>query len=200
MAAAASYSPTEAAYIVGQPVKAVQKAIDEGGVASRRVRQGRAVVRRLGEPELVYLRLLKDVSGTLLPAAKRRLYRSLKEQRDGASAVRLGPVTVDVSQARRDVAARAEELRRARSLVVSDPDIRGGEPVLRGTRVPVHMLLELAKQGAPVEELIETYPWLAREQVEAALTYARAYPRRGRPQRRPWLDHPLGRADAAARR
>lgn len=191
MAAGGSYSPTEAAYIIERPVKAVQKAIDEGDVASRRVRQGRTVVRRLGEPELVYLRLLNDVSGTLLPAARRRLYRGLREQRDGASTVRLGPVTVDVSGARRDVAARAEELRRARSLVVSDPDIRGGEPVLRGTRVPVHMLLELHKQGASEEELLGDYPSLDREKLQAALAYAEAYPRRGRPQRRPWLDRPL---------
>ena len=186
------FSPTEAAYIVGQPVKAVQKAIDEGNIVSRRLRRGGAVVRQVGEPELVYLRLLKEVSGALLPAAKKHVYRRLREQRGVDSVVTLGPIAVDVSEARRDVAARAEMLRKARSFVVSDPGIRGGEPVLRGTRVPVHTLAALSRQGASVKELLETYPWLDREQVEAALTYARAYPRRGRPQRRPWLDRPLG--------
>ena len=185
------YSPTEAAYIVGRPVKAVQKAIDEGNIASRRLRRGGAVVRQVGEPELVYLRLLREVSGVLLPAAKKHVYRRLREERNGASIVTLGPITVDVSDARRDVAARAERLSKARSLVVSEPGIRGGEPVLRGTRIPVHMLAELVKQGASAEELLEDYPSLDRERLEAGLTYAEAYPKRGRPQRRPWLDRPL---------
>ena len=185
------FSPTEAAYIVGQPVKAVQKAIDEGSIASRRLRRGGAVVRQVGEPELVYLRLLKEVSGALLPAAQKHVYRRLREQRDVDSVVTLGPVAVDVSEARRDVAARTEMLRKARSLVASDHEIRGGEPVLRGTRIPVHMLAELVKQGASAEELLEDYLSLDREKLEAGLAYAEAYPKRGRPQRRPWLDRPL---------
>ena len=39
------------------------------------------------------------------------------------------------------------ELRRARRLVVSDPEILGGDPVFRGTRVPVHLIADLVAQG-----------------------------------------------------
>jgi uncharacterized protein (DUF433 family) len=50
------------------------------------------------------------------------------------------------------------DLRRARRLVVSDPEILGGDPVFRGTRVPVHLIAELTAQGTKPAALIEGYP------------------------------------------
>lgn len=70
--------------------------------------------------------------------------------------------------------------------MVADRQVRAGEPVVRGTRIPVHALADLASQGAPPEELLEDYPALTAESLEAALLYARMYPRRGRPRRTPW--------------
>ncbi|MDP9348389.1 MAG: DUF433 domain-containing protein, partial [Gemmatimonadota bacterium] len=79
-------------------------------------------------------------------------------------------------------------IEQARSLVVTDPEVRAGEPVVRGTRIPVHMLGDLAEQGASREELLEDYPALTPEALDATLLYARMYPRRGRPRRAPWRD------------
>jgi len=42
-------------------------------------------------------------------------------------------------------------LRRARRLVVTDPEIMGGDPVFRGTRVSVHMVAELVTQGSTAD-------------------------------------------------
>ena len=70
----------------------------------------------------------------------------------------------------------------------ADPAVRAGEPVVRGTRVPVHMLADLDAQGATREELLEDYPSLTPDDLDAALLYARVYPRRGRPRRAPWKD------------
>jgi uncharacterized protein (DUF433 family) len=87
------------------------------------------------------------------------------------------------------------ELRRARRLVVSDPDLLGGDPVFRGTRVPVHMIAELVTGGATQAELLEAYPRLTAEMIRLAPIYAAAYPLRGPPRNQPWRDQkPVHRA------
>ena len=73
-----------------------------------------------------------------------------------------------------------------RDRIVIDPAIAYGKPVIRGTRVPVDLIADMLNQGATVEEIIEGYPALDREQVEIAPLYLRAFPRRGRPASRPW--------------
>ena len=80
------------------------------------------------------------------------------------------------------------DLRRARRLVVSDPEILGGDPVFRGTRIPVHLIGELVAQGSKPTELIESYPRLNAAMIRLAPIYAAAYPPRGRPRRQPWRD------------
>jgi uncharacterized protein (DUF433 family) len=80
------------------------------------------------------------------------------------------------------------ELRRARRLIVSDPEIMGGDPVFRGTRVLVHMIAELVAQGSTQAELIEAYPRLTAEMIRLAPVYAAAYPLRGPRRKQPWRD------------
>jgi len=93
------------------------------------------------------------------------------------------------------VAASLRDLRRARRLVVSDPDIMGGDPVFRGTRVPVHMIAAQLAQGSTSAELLASYPRLTAEMIRLAPVYAAAYPLRGRPRRQPWRDRqPVRRA------
>ena len=84
----------------------------------------------------------------------------------------------------------ARRLRRARALVISDPDILGGDPVFRGTRVPVHLIAMLLGQGSTEAELLEAYPRLTAEMAQLAPIYASAYPLRGRSRSQPWHDQP----------
>ena len=93
-----------------------------------------------------------------------------------------------ICEPRRELATSLRELRRARRLVVSDPEIMGGDPVFRGTRVPVHMIAELLAQGSTQAELLEGYPRLTAEMIRLAPVYAAAYPLRGRPRHQPWRD------------
>jgi uncharacterized protein (DUF433 family) len=72
--------------------------------------------------------------------------------------------------------------------VISDPEILGGEPVFRGTRVPVHMIAGLVSRGSTGTELQDDYPRLTPEMIRLAPVYAAAYPPRGRPRRQPWHD------------
>ena len=57
-------------------------------------------------------------------------------------------------------------------LVTADPEILGGTPVFRGTRVPVAVLFENLADGLSLEEILESYPTLKREQAIAALQQA----------------------------
>jgi uncharacterized protein (DUF433 family) len=49
--------------------------------------------------------------------------------------------------------------------IVSDKDILGGTPVFRGTRVPVSALLDNLEKGVSVDEFIENFPTVKREQA-----------------------------------
>jgi uncharacterized protein (DUF433 family) len=55
------------------------------------------------------------------------------------------------------------------SVIVRDPEILGGRPVFRGTRVPVEILFENLEDGLSINEIIEAYPSLHKEDVIACL-------------------------------
>lgn len=57
-------------------------------------------------------------------------------------------------------------------LVVRDPEIMGGEPCFRGTRVPVAVLFENLADGLTVDEILESWPTLNREDVLSVLSLA----------------------------
>ena len=44
--------------------------------------------------------------------------------------------------------------------IVSDPQIMGGEPVVRGTRTPIEVILYRLKEGNSIEAIHEMYPWI----------------------------------------
>ena len=67
--------------------------------------------------------------------------------------------------------------------IVRDPEIKGGDPVIKGSRVSVHTLAEQIASGESDEVLEDDLPHIPAEAREIAVLYARAYPRRGRPKR-----------------
>lgn len=59
------------------------------------------------------------------------------------------------------------------SRIKSDPKVMLGKPVVRGTRITVEILLEKLAAGASIEDILTDYPALERDDVLAALAYAR---------------------------
>jgi uncharacterized protein (DUF433 family) len=51
-------------------------------------------------------------------------------------------------------------------------DVMLGKPVIRGTRIPVELLLRKLAEGATMEDLLDAYPRLTAEDFRAALAYA----------------------------
>lgn len=56
--------------------------------------------------------------------------------------------------------------------IAVDPAILAGKPIIRGTRVPVHVIVALLGAGEGVEAILAEYPQITREDVAAAARFA----------------------------
>lgn len=61
-----------------------------------------------------------------------------------------------------------------RDLIARDPQICGGEPVIKGTRVTLRTVLASLADGDTVDEIVQSFPTLTREQVQAVIAFAAA--------------------------
>ena len=59
-----------------------------------------------------------------------------------------------------------------KQLIVSDPNVMMGKPVIAGTRVTVELILEKLSAGETVEQILKAHPRLTREAIRAALAFA----------------------------
>jgi len=62
-----------------------------------------------------------------------------------------------------------------KDLITIDPDILGGQPVFRGTRVPIETLFDHLESGVSVNEFLEDFPTVTKEQVIATLEIANKF-------------------------
>jgi uncharacterized protein (DUF433 family) len=187
------FTPTEAAVLTGLSLKAVNNAIDKKTISAVPGEEGGRLLDARALVSLFIERRLSDRLAT--PELRRRVFDALADAPRNVVSLEGGLLKIDLREPRRALAASLRDLRRARRLVVSDPEILGGDPVFRGTRVPVHLIAELVAQGSKPAELIEGYPRLTAEMIRLAPVYAAAYPLRGRPRRQPWRDQkPVHRA------
>jgi len=53
-----------------------------------------------------------------------------------------------------------------------NPEIMLGKPVIRGTRIPVEIILRKLAKGATEADLLDAYPRLTKQDIQAALAYA----------------------------
>lgn len=60
----------------------------------------------------------------------------------------------------------------AQGRIVVNPDLMLGKPVIRGTRITVELILRKLGEGATPADLLEAYPHLTVEDIQAAMTYA----------------------------
>jgi uncharacterized protein (DUF433 family) len=64
-------------------------------------------------------------------------------------------------------------MKAANGIIVKDPEILGGIPVFRGTRVPFKNLLDYLEGGHTLDEFLEEFPSVTREAAIAALEHAK---------------------------
>ena len=56
--------------------------------------------------------------------------------------------------------------------IVINPEVLSGKPVIKGTRIPVYLIIELLANGIAEKEILRQYPTLKKEDIKAALLYA----------------------------
>lgn len=55
-----------------------------------------------------------------------------------------------------------------------NPEICGGKPCIKGTRIPVHMVLELLEEGISFDDILRNYyPHITKEDIKACIGYAK---------------------------
>lgn len=83
-----------------------------------------------------------------------------------------------------------EILAQTESCIIEDPDIRGGIPTIKGTRISPYEAASLALADG-IDSALEDYPSLSRKDFETAIMYTKANPPRGRPKSKnqSWRKH-----------
>ncbi|MFQ6055233.1 MAG: DUF433 domain-containing protein [Methanosarcinales archaeon] len=56
--------------------------------------------------------------------------------------------------------------------ITMDPEVMGGQPCIRGLRIPVSLIIKLIASGKTIKEIIEGYPELEEEDIKQSLEYA----------------------------
>ncbi len=188
------FTTAEAAALAEAPPAAIEKAIEEGIVEVRRARPSKinSRPRRLLSAEGVYyVAFLKKCDVRFSKEHKRRLWRWFKDTpRHRLLTARWHFATgVDIKpgEVLGPISERLNWYARARDRWIdSNRDIKGGTPVIRGTRMTVYAVAGRIDHGDTIEDILEDNPDLSRDAIEAALAYARANPLVGRPSGRPW--------------
>lgn len=175
------YTPAQAAAVSEIGVKSVHNAIDKRIIESRVANHqgGRA----LTDDDLLHLKLWYGVGSILTAERRKRLFEAIKSDPSAATVRADDYLIVDVARAREQLAARADALREAETVIESVKGVLGGEPVFKGTRVPARAIAAMKAQGASTEELLEGYPSITARMVEFAEIWTAAHPARGRPKK-----------------
>lgn len=176
------FSTSEVAAILGMRMPELNNLIDElarvGGVqtgSGRRNIEHRALTVLLVAQELTRC--------NLAPALRKQtLALALATRPPKKVEVPGTNLSVLIAPHRRQAQAGLKALHEAEAGITMSGEILQGEPVVRGTRVPAYTLAAIANAHG-VEEARQSYPFLTLRQIEHALLYALAHPRKGRPKR-----------------
>jgi uncharacterized protein (DUF433 family) len=178
MTAVQNLTLSEAGYVLERSPTAINKAVDTGIIRARQHRVGKVVQRLLGPAELRFLRIADELDKDLTPTGRRRLYDAIRKLSVDVHQVALGELVLDLANIDSDLRVRLRRLDAIRTRV--EPAGSSAEPTIKGTRIPVYMVAALARSQTAAE-ILKDFPSLNKEQVEAAVEYAKAYPKRGRP-------------------
>ena len=169
----------EAAYVTGVPLRQVHRIIDAGLLGAAVKRRNKA--RLLAPRGLVGLKLAHDTAEVLTLQGRRAVVAtSLRSPRQ--SLIRADMIVVDARPAAQTVRSGLSLLAKARGMVSSTPEVLGGTPVFKGTRIPVHDIADMVVNGDRPAEIVKAFPQLDVDRVRLAAIYAEAYPARGRPR------------------
>jgi uncharacterized protein (DUF433 family) len=179
---------TEAAVVAGVSVADVNRTIDRKILPENLYRT--ATVRTLKRDACIWIAFWFETSEWLTPEARQRVISEGSSLCPSWAELRTcklqesRTIKVGIEEIWDDVNARFKELQIAQQMVIEDPGILSGTPIIQGTRIPVYDVASLVDERTPMDELKELYPRLSEEQFHLASVYAKARPLRGRPKRK----------------
>lgn len=171
-------SPNEAATLSGASASAVSKAMEQRIVRTKRGKRGAVIDAR----DVGALQVFVALPFRLPVGLKRRIATWLRTAEVGEEL----PLS-DAVFVRKSVETGESTLRALRYVALRErflevnPDVQGGEPVIRGTRIAIRGLAKQIEAGETFEVLLEEYDYIDPEAFEFAVLWASANPRRGRP-------------------
>lgn len=178
MATTLYLSPNEAATLSGASASAVSKAVEHRIVQTRRGTRGAVIDAR----DVGALQVFGALSFRLPVGSKRRIAAWLRTAEVEAELPLSDAVFVRKSVAVDEAISRALRYVASRERFWEiNPDVQGGEPVIRGTRIAIRGLAKQIEAGETFEVLLEEYDYMDPEAFEFAVLWADANPRRGRP-------------------
>lgn len=172
-----SLTLNEAGYVIGQSSAAINRAVDRGVIRAKLQRRGKIRLRKIGPAELRYLAIAGEVEKDLTPSARRKVYDAMRRLPPDAHRLAVGVIEFKLTDVDQRIAERLRRLEKVKELIDAQS---AADPLIRGTNVPAYEIAALTR-GQTAVEILEDYPGMSREQVEAAAEFAKVYPKPGRP-------------------
>ena len=190
------FSVNEAAAIAEVSPDVIRTALEKKAVTpSHRQRVGKAVRHQFSIGDVLFVKLLVEFPFPLTRRDKLSLSQILAHGNKKAAqwslegndlVYRSGEIqmSIECKSLRKTVAKNLAAYRWGRRRIVSSPDILDGEPVFRGTRIPVQHVASLFRKGVREPEMVEDFPALNARDFAYARLVARVGDRPGRPKKR----------------
>lgn len=183
-------TPTEAAVVSSVEVRDVNRVIDESILPKDFYRINPDRTRRLFADACTFISfyfhsakyLTAEQRLSAIAMASPRLREEPVSKLEKGWTIRQEFLTIDLTPFLKSVHQKLAELGTARAQVVEDPEILGGTPIIRNTRVPVYDVAASVAAGLPMTRILAAYPGLTAEMAKLAAFYATANPPRGRPR------------------
>ena len=189
------FSVNEAAAIAEISPETIRTALEKKSVtSSHKGSAGKAVRHQFSVADVLLMKLLAEFPFHLSKQDKQSLTQILVRgnrrasswSQHGADLVyRSGEmeVLVECKPFRQTVARNLAAFRWGKRRVVSSPEVLGGEPVFRGTRIPLEHVASLFRKGVPEQEIAGDFPALSVRDLAYARLFSRFGDRPGRPRK-----------------
>lgn len=190
------FSVSEAAALAEVSPETIRTALEKKSVVpSSKRKTGKAVRYQFSVGDVLFMKVLVEFPFALSKEDKQSLAKILSRgnrkaaswSREGADLVyRAGDIQVSVEckAFRQKLARNLSAFRWGRRRIVSYPDVLGGEPVFRGTRIPVQHVASLFRKGVSEKEIAEDFPALSSRDLAYARLFSRLGEKPGRPRKR----------------
>jgi len=188
------FSLREAAAIAEISESTIRTAIEKRSIRPPSSRVGKSIRYEFDVNELLFIKLLTEFPFPL-PKEDKESLRKLVAKAAGFAGrwQRRGPdflmkkgelsVSVHFHSLREQIVYNVDLYRKGFDRIASDPEILGGEPAFKGTRIPLEHITGLFRKGVSETEIREDYPALSDLDLAFASIHARMSPPPGRPRK-----------------